>query len=301
MENLYLTLGISQDADAEEISAAYESLYLFYHSDDYQSEYADTDVKLANIAVSYDILKSVTKRRAYDELWQHYQQNKSSDLLVDVPDMDYEFEVDGDHMAQWTERVEQYPQLQELFDNLSGLSMVLAISFKAYLIESQRFEEAERLAYIMCAQYIRRFFDEEQNIKPLAEGLLSATSVSEKVTVDELFKLQGIEVNIENEVIDLTESIFKHNQNDFDSSHHRRRKTTQKEGGTSPISSQASTEDISTQIEGEHRLSQVTPRAKSATKLNEPLLSVTKRRVCKGVAVIVVSLCLLVSVSIVAF
>ncbi|GIU53763.1 hypothetical protein [Shewanella sp. KT0246] len=195
MENLYLTLGISQDADDEAVMMAYEDLYLFYHSAEYQSVYSDIDIKLANIAVSYNILKCATKRKSYDEMWLHHQAEKSLDALVDVPDMSYEFEVDSEIKEQWNETVEQYPQLVVLYDNLACLSNVLAFSFKAYILESQRFEESERLAYIMCAQYIQRFFGEDQNIKPLAKGLLTTHSPSDLVTVDELFDTQGIEVN----------------------------------------------------------------------------------------------------------
>ncbi|WP_153916722.1 DnaJ domain-containing protein [Shewanella sp. TC10] len=195
MENLYLSLGLSQDSDDDAITTAYESLYLFYHSDEYQSAFADIDIKLANIAVSYDILKCPIKRKSYDEMWQHYQAEKTLDALVDVPDMSYEFEVDAPIMEQWPDVVEQHPHLIELYDNLASLSTVLALSFKAYILESERFEEAERLAYIMCAQYIQCFFDEEQNIKPLAKGLLTTNSPADVVTVDELFDAQGIELS----------------------------------------------------------------------------------------------------------
>lgn len=288
MENLYHSLGINQDADHDAITDAYESLYLFYHSAEYQSKFADIDIKLANIAVSYEILKCATKRKSYDDMWQLYLAEKSLAALVDIPDMSYEFEVDSVVMEHWREVTNKYPQLNELYESLACLSTVLAYSFKAYILDSQRYEESERLAYIMCAQYIQKFFGEDQNIKPLAEGLLAATSPSDSVTTDELFDAQGIEVNFqtvadtETEIILLSEPVTQMSaQSKAELKKLARTKAKKKlkarimaksKGMTKPISTAEHLAKKQTQAQTQV-LSIITPKISAPFEANQPQLT----------------------------
>ncbi|RZU99396.1 DnaJ C-terminal domain-containing protein [Spiribacter vilamensis] len=70
-QDYYKTLGISQDASAEEIKKAYRRLARRYHPD--VSKEPDAEAQFKRISEAYEVLKDPEKRRLYDQLGENYQ------------------------------------------------------------------------------------------------------------------------------------------------------------------------------------------------------------------------------------
>ena len=65
-KDYYETLGVSRDADLEQIKKAYRKLARTYHPD--MSKAADAEARFKDVAEAYATLKDAGKRAAYDEL-----------------------------------------------------------------------------------------------------------------------------------------------------------------------------------------------------------------------------------------
>lgn len=70
-QDYYKTLGISQDASADEIKKAYRRLARRYHPD--VSEEPDAEAQFKRISEAYEVLKDPEKRRLYDQLGENWQ------------------------------------------------------------------------------------------------------------------------------------------------------------------------------------------------------------------------------------
>lgn len=64
-KDFYKTLGVSQDASADEIKKAYRKLAMKYHPDQ-NKDNPDAEQKFKEVSEAYDILKDEQKRAAYD-------------------------------------------------------------------------------------------------------------------------------------------------------------------------------------------------------------------------------------------
>ncbi len=65
MADYYETLGVSRDADAEQIKKAYRKLAMKYHPDRNQGS-ADAEARFKEISAAYEVLKDPQQRAAYD-------------------------------------------------------------------------------------------------------------------------------------------------------------------------------------------------------------------------------------------
>ena len=68
-KDYYETLGVSRDADLEQIKKAYRKLARTYHPD--MSKAADAEARFKDVAEAYATLKDAGKRAAYAELGHH--------------------------------------------------------------------------------------------------------------------------------------------------------------------------------------------------------------------------------------
>jgi len=77
-KNYYAVLGISRDADLEQIKKAYRKLARTHHPD--MSKAPDAESKFKEVAEAYATLKDTEKRAAYDALvtFHHIQANRFS-------------------------------------------------------------------------------------------------------------------------------------------------------------------------------------------------------------------------------
>jgi curved DNA-binding protein len=112
--NYYDILGVSRNADAEEIKRAYRRLARQYHPDLNPGDKV-AEEKFKDIGEAYEVLSDDTKRRQYDQFGQYWKQGgfqspkSRQDWTTDF-DRDFGSEVD----------FSQYSDFQEFVDQLLG-------------------------------------------------------------------------------------------------------------------------------------------------------------------------------------
>lgn len=88
--DLYSVLGVSREANPDEVKRAYRKLARKYHPD--VSKEADADTLFKELGEAYEVLKDPEKRAAYDQLGANWQQGQD---FRPPPDWDAGFEYSG--------------------------------------------------------------------------------------------------------------------------------------------------------------------------------------------------------------
>jgi curved DNA-binding protein len=89
-KDYYQTLGVAQDASADQVKKAFRRLARKYHPD--VSREADAELRMREVNEAYAVLSDPEKRAAYDKLGQGYQTGQD---FRPPPDWDAGFEFSG--------------------------------------------------------------------------------------------------------------------------------------------------------------------------------------------------------------
>ena len=89
-KDYYQILGVSRDADKDDIRKAYRKLAHKYHPD--VSSEPDAESKFQELQEAYEVLKDPEKRAAYDQVGQGYQQGQD---FRPPPDWEQHFDFGG--------------------------------------------------------------------------------------------------------------------------------------------------------------------------------------------------------------
>lgn len=118
-KDYYKTLGVSRNANADEIKKAFRKLARQYHPDKVQGEGKEAaEAKFKEINEAYEVLKDPDKRSKYDQLgedWDRYdwshnagsdgQSKHSSRYHYQTGDGDYEFHFEGTGFSDFFEQM----------------------------------------------------------------------------------------------------------------------------------------------------------------------------------------------------
>lgn len=169
MNSHYDVLGVLSTAPIEVIKAAYKTLVNIYHPDKYNGDKSYAHEKTLELNEAYDVLSNRKKRDQYDiELNnveganQFHKDNESSNEANEYVN------------SAWKKATEYIDGLDETVDKLTVLSPMLAFSFKAYLLDSKKFEEADLAASVMQHEFLSTYFSDEPKIHKYAMRLLLA-------------------------------------------------------------------------------------------------------------------------------
>lgn len=83
----YQVLGVSRDADAEEIKRAYRKLAMKYHPDRATGDKAEAEARFKEAAEAYEVLSDPEKRRRYDQFGHAGVQGQHDFTRMDVADI----------------------------------------------------------------------------------------------------------------------------------------------------------------------------------------------------------------------
>ena len=153
MKDYYELLGVTADADSDEIKRAYRRLAMQFHPDHHQDD-PDAVYKLKEINEAYEILKNPIKRKQYDAFGAYagkatpiedFVQDFVSDFLKpfkkwtksSLPkgaDLRFKLEISLEESAIGCEKQIQYTKKENGFD----VSSTLVVSIPAGLASGQR-------------------------------------------------------------------------------------------------------------------------------------------------------------------
>jgi len=83
----YEVLGVSRDADAEEIKRAYRKLAMKYHPDRATGDKAEAEARFKEAAEAYEVLSDPEKRRRYDQYGHAGVQGQHDFTRMDIADI----------------------------------------------------------------------------------------------------------------------------------------------------------------------------------------------------------------------
>jgi len=170
MKDYYAILGIIPSAEDVVIRAAWKALVQRYHPDRFTGrDVAKVNMRMAEINEAYSVFSDPVQRKAYDKLrgskggnfgdWMHEedagQTANSSNLEKD-----------------WALAVEFYPDLVEINNRLSKISQLLALSYRASLLERKAFEKREKLSELAEKSFLQPYFGTNPEIVDFAKVLI---------------------------------------------------------------------------------------------------------------------------------
>lgn len=171
MKDYYAILGIIPSAEDVVIRAAWKALVQRYHPDRFTGrDVAKVNARMAEINEAYSVFSDPVQRRAYDKLrgskgenfgdWMHEEDAGQAANSSDPLEKD------------WALAVEFYPDLVEINNRLSKISQLLALSYRASLLERKAFEKREKLSELAEKSFLQPYFGTNPEIVEFAKVLI---------------------------------------------------------------------------------------------------------------------------------
>lgn len=170
MQNHYQTLGVHTTAEDIVIKAAYRVLAQKYHPDKLHGDHAVSAKKMREINEAYRILSDPDLRKIYDTEIRGNEFDANDDS--DAQDLDQDF--GGEVNQAWSIGVEFYPQIDGAYKRLRRVNIMLASSFKLYVVENKVYSKATSLAEQWERLFLERFFGGSELILEVVARLITA-------------------------------------------------------------------------------------------------------------------------------
>ena len=166
-KDYYAILGVLPNAESVVSRAAYRALSKLYHPDVYSGN--DAAQKMSDINEAYEIIVDGNKRQEYDKL----RGNKSHDGNDYFNDTFTTKESRLDPLEKdWEIALKYYPDLENIVGKLSKVSYRLAYSFKAYLIDSKKFDDRINIARDIEIGFLHQYFGNNKQVIKFANFLI---------------------------------------------------------------------------------------------------------------------------------
>ena len=192
MKDYYRILGILDDAEDIIIRAAYRALAQRYHPDKWKGDPIEANRKMSEINEANDTLSDPIKRKKYDE---EYFQNRARNESADDEESDANFIAEEDEA--WQMALEFFPHLNNQYNELRKLSLIVANTFRAILIEKKNYKESLKIKNIIENDYLQRYFGDDKDIQLLARDLLTSGKRKQALKVNKIIGLLGSSVTKE--------------------------------------------------------------------------------------------------------
>jgi curved DNA-binding protein CbpA len=187
MKNYYQILGVSPDAEAAVIRAAYKALAQKYHPDKFSGSPAEAQARMSEINGAYAVLSDPKNRAEYDAVMN--SEAKDTDQPHSA-----ESNIDKD---KWQIACEFYPDLDEITERLFLIDSSLPQVFKAKLIDGQNYEQRYEIAKQIENDYLASFFGDRAEIVAFARELLLAGKRQAARDLNEVIRVMGDSVTDE--------------------------------------------------------------------------------------------------------
>jgi len=192
LKDYYRALGILDDAEDIIIRAAYRALAQRYHPDKWKGDPLEANRKMSEINEANDTLSDPIKRKKYDE---EYFQNRARNESADDEESDANFIAEEDEA--WQMALEFFPHLNNQYNELKKLSLIVANTFRAILIEKKSYKNCFKLKKILEEDYYQRYFGDDEEIRSLVKDLIKNGKRKQALQVNKIIRLLGSSVTCE--------------------------------------------------------------------------------------------------------
>ncbi len=169
LKDHYRILGVIQDAEDIVIKAAYRALAQRYHPDKWAGSPEEATIRMSEINKAFSVLSDQIKRKQYDI-------NLSSNEY-DEPEEDFSNTVDENYLGtsldyNWSTVVKYFPDLEDIFNDLSKISRPLAQTYKVYLLEKKEFTKRKVIADKLEREFLEKYFGTNEEIIKFSKFLM---------------------------------------------------------------------------------------------------------------------------------
>ena len=169
LKDHYRILGVIQDAEDIVIKAAYRALAQRYHPDKWAGSPEEATMRMSEINKAFSVLSDQIKRKQYDI-------NLSSNEY-DEPEEDFSNTVDENDLGtsldyNWSTVVKYFPDLEDIFNDLSKISRPLAQTYKVYLLEKKEFTKRKVIADKFEREFLEKYFGTNEEIIKFSKFLM---------------------------------------------------------------------------------------------------------------------------------
>ena len=166
-KDYYAILGVLPTAEDFVIEAAYRALSKRYHPDRYNG--TDAHEKMSAINEAYEVLGNASKRREYDQERKSTNQDDSEFFNSEFDNLKEAFSVFED---DWKVAVSYYPELVSISDRLAKISSRLVFSFRVFLLQKKKYENANSIADQLEKAFLTNFFGSSSDTHEFALQLI---------------------------------------------------------------------------------------------------------------------------------
>lgn len=181
----YQILGVLEDAEDIVIRAAYKVLAQKYHPDKWVGDPDFANKTMQGIARAYEVLSDKNARNAYD------QELKSQGRYESDLGEDEEEQIIPDDEANWKLACEFRPRLSRLASDLRMLRSALENQFKAFLLETKKFDLAEEVAKELRGAYLSTYFGDNKEVQEFAMHLITSKRKKDALLLNKAVSVMG--------------------------------------------------------------------------------------------------------------
>ena len=192
MKNYYKILGVLDDAEDIVIRAAYKALAQRYHPDKWKDNPKIANQRMSEINEAYATLSDSEKRSKYDQ--EYFSFNSRSDAENTTHDENYD--TDNDEVDGWAIALEFFPNLKNQYDDLKKISIILANTFRASILENKSFKDSQKIKEEFESDYLRRYYGEIEEIKKFAKRLLQKGHAQAAIKLNKIMTIMGNTVDV---------------------------------------------------------------------------------------------------------
>ena len=191
LKDHYRILGVIQDAEDIVIKAAYRALAQRYHPDKWAGSPEEATIRMSEINKAFSVLSDQIKRKQYDI-------NLSSNEY-DEPEEDFSNTVDENDLGtsldyNWSTVVKYFPDLEDIFNDLSKISRPLAQTYKVYLLEKKEFTKRKVIADKLEREFLEKYFGTNEEIIKFSKFLMGWGVKSAAKELNQVINLLGNDI-----------------------------------------------------------------------------------------------------------
>lgn len=187
--DLYSVLGVSPDAEAVVITAAYRALSAKYHPDRWTGEAQFAHERMAEINMAYETLGDERRRRDYDSRRPQGAEFRDSEDQAQA----FEQALTG-YEERWQVACSVFPQLNDLRAKLAKTSYQLAFSFVVVMLEGKDFQHQAEIASAMEQTFLERHFGTNRRVIDFARELIQIGARDAVKALNKLVDVLGSKV-----------------------------------------------------------------------------------------------------------